>query len=102
MAAVAARQREILEQPGHALIENRTVVAAGLVAEGRGEPALADAGWPRERQIVMGVDPFTFGELLEQGAVETTGITIINVFNAGLVAQFGMTEPSCKPLILPP
>ena len=44
MAAVAARQREILEQPGHALIENRAVVTAGLVAEGRGEPALADAG----------------------------------------------------------
>ena len=36
MATVAARQREILEQPGHALIEDRAIVATGLVAEGRG------------------------------------------------------------------
>ena len=44
MAAIAARQSEIAEQPRHALIEYRAIVAAGLVAERRGEPALADAG----------------------------------------------------------
>jgi len=31
------------EHPGHALIEHRTVVAAGLVTEGTGQPAFADA-----------------------------------------------------------
>ena len=45
MAAVAAGESEIGEEPGDALIEHGAVVAAGLVAEGRGEPALADAGW---------------------------------------------------------
>ena len=33
MAAVAARQREFLEQPRHTLIEDRSIVAASLVAE---------------------------------------------------------------------
>src|SRR4029079_14682848 len=90
MSAVAARQREIFEQPGHALIENRAIVATGLVAKRRGKPTFSDAGRTDQGQIVMGVDPIPFGELLEQGAVETAGITIIDVFDAGLLAQFGV------------
>ena len=71
MAAVAARQREFLEQPGHALIEDRPIVAAGLVAERRGQPTLADAGRADQRQIVVGVDPVALDQLLEQRAIET-------------------------------
>ena len=44
MASVATRQGEGLEEPGHALIEDRAIVATRLVAERRGQPALADAG----------------------------------------------------------
>ena len=58
MASVATRQGEGLEEPRHALIEDRAVVATRLVAERRGQPALADAGWADERQIVVGVDPW--------------------------------------------
>src|SRR5947209_15733147 len=38
IAAVAARQREIGEQLGDALVEHRAVVATGLVAESAGKP----------------------------------------------------------------
>jgi hypothetical protein len=38
VAAVAARQREFGEERGDALIEHRTIVAAGLVAEGTCKP----------------------------------------------------------------
>jgi hypothetical protein len=44
MASVATPQGEGLEEPGHALIKDRAVVATRLVAERRGQPALADAG----------------------------------------------------------
>ena len=44
VAAVAVGQREIGEELGNSLIEDRTVVAAGLVAEGTGKPTFADAG----------------------------------------------------------
>jgi hypothetical protein len=64
MASVAARQGEGLEEPRHTLVEDRSVVAARLVAERRGQPTLADAGWADERQIVVGVDPFALGQLL--------------------------------------
>ena len=102
MASVAARQREVLEQLGNALIEDRAVVAAGLVAERRSQPALADAGRPEQGQIVVGVDPFALDELLEQGAVEAARAAIIDVLDAGLLAQFGEAQPRGEPLVLPP
>ena len=86
MAPVAARQREVLEQPGHALIEDRPVVATGLVAERRGQPTFADAGRTDQGQIVVGVDPFALDELLEQGAVETAGTAVVDILDAGLLA----------------
>ena len=41
---VATSQREILEQAGKAGVEDRAVVAAGLVADGARQPTFADAG----------------------------------------------------------
>jgi hypothetical protein len=43
VAAIAACQSEIGEQPRDAMVEHGAIVAAGLVAERRGEPAFADA-----------------------------------------------------------
>jgi hypothetical protein len=74
MAPVAARQGEVFAEFGPAVIENRAIVAAGFVADGAGEPALANAGRTDEDQIVVGVDPGAVGELLEQGAVEPRGL----------------------------
>ena len=44
IAAVAASEGERLEQPRDAMILDRAIVAASLVAEGAGNPALADPG----------------------------------------------------------
>jgi hypothetical protein len=48
VAAIATGQSQIAEQPRDALIKHGAIVAAGLVAERRGEPALADAGQSRD------------------------------------------------------
>jgi hypothetical protein len=73
-----------------------------LWAERRGQPTLADAGWADERQIVVGVDPFALGQLLEQGAVKTAGIAVVDVFDAGLLAQFCDAQPRREALVLSP
>ena len=86
MAAVAAGQREIGEQLWDTLIEHRVVIAAYLVAEGTSKPTFADAGWAAQDQIVVRVDPFAAGELVEQGAIETARGTVINIFDDGMVA----------------
>jgi hypothetical protein len=43
IAPVAAGEREGFEQPRQPVIEDGTIVAAGLVAERTSDPALADA-----------------------------------------------------------
>jgi hypothetical protein len=44
IASVAAGERQSLEQPWQPMVEDGTIVAACLVAERAGDPALADAG----------------------------------------------------------
>jgi hypothetical protein len=48
VATVASGERQLAEQLGDALIENRSIIPAGLVAECTGEPTLADTGRARE------------------------------------------------------
>ena len=44
IASVAAGEGERFEQPRQAIIEDGTIVAAGLIAEGTGDPALSGSG----------------------------------------------------------
>ena len=67
-ASVTARQRKIFQQAREAGVEDRAVIAASLVSDGAGQPALADAGRSAQRQIVVGIDPVA----LEQGLEETS------------------------------
>ena len=50
----------------------------------------------------MGVDPLALDQLLEQRAVKTAGTTIIDIFDAGLLAQFGDAQPRREALVLSP
>ena len=50
----------------------------------------------------MGVNPFAFDELLEQGAVETAGTAIVDILDAGLLAQFGDAQSSREAFVLAP
>src|SRR5580704_6120289 len=53
IAAVTAGEREFGEELGNPLIENRAVVAAGLVTQGTSKPRFAHAGRPAQNQIVV-------------------------------------------------
>jgi hypothetical protein len=41
----------------------------------------------------VGVDPLALDQLLEPRAVKTAGTTIIDILDAGLLAQFGDAQP---------
>ena len=55
------------------------------MTEGTGKPALADPRGPAQEQIIVRVDPFAVGELLEQGVIETARCTVIDVFDDGVM-----------------
>jgi hypothetical protein len=66
------------------------------MAECRGQPALADAGWTDECQIIVSVDPFACDQLLEQGAIKTARIAIVDIFDAGLAVSLTSTSARAK------
>ena len=100
IAAVAAGEREIGEQLGDALVEDRAVVAAGLVAERAGEPTLADAGRAFDDQVLRLLDPVPAGERLEQGAIEAACGAVVDVLDDGVVAQPGIAQPGLEPPVV--
>jgi hypothetical protein len=77
MAPIASGERQIFAELRPAMIENGAIVAAGFLADGAGEPTLANAGRADQGQIVMGIDPFSLRELLKQGAVQTADGAIV-------------------------
>jgi len=99
-APVTAREREILQQAGEAGVEDRAVVAASLVSDGAGQPALADAGGAAQRQIVMGIDPVTLEQGLEEASIQAACAAIIDVFWRGLMAQPGVSKTGNEALVM--
>ena len=59
VTAIAAGKRQRFEQPRQAVIEDGAIVAAGLVTECTGDPALAHPG--RSSVILPGVRRLRFG-----------------------------------------
>jgi hypothetical protein len=79
ITAIAAREREVGEQLGNALVEDGSIVATGFVSESRCEPTFADSGWPAQDQILMGIDPAARGEFLEQCAIEAARGAVVDL-----------------------
>src|SRR6516165_644503 len=99
IATVTSGEREFGEELGNPLIENRAVIAAGLVTQGTSKPRFAHAGRSAQDQIVVRVDPLGIGELVEQSAVEAAWGSVIDVLDAGLLAQSGIAQSGGQPLV---
>src|SRR5271170_5811928 len=69
-ASVAAGERQRLEQARNPMVDHASAVPAALLAEGAGDPTLADAGGPGDQKSFGAVDPIARDEPLEQGAVD--------------------------------
>src|SRR5258707_3366371 len=88
------------EQPGHSLIEDGAIVAAGLVTERTRQPTLADAGRTDDDQVLVSIDPVAGSELLEQRLVEPAWRLHVDVLDDRRLAQTSELEPSSESLVL--
>jgi hypothetical protein len=70
IAAVAASEGERLEQARDAVILDRTIIAASLVAESASNPTFAEAGWPCDEQVLAAVDPVAADESGKDGTID--------------------------------
>jgi hypothetical protein len=69
------------------------------VPESTSKPTFADAGRAAQDQIVVRVDPFAAGELVEQRAIETARGAVIDILDDGIVAQAGMAQACGEALV---
>ena len=87
IAPITASERERIEQPGQAMVEDRAVVAAGLVTERASNPTFADSGRADDEQVLVAVDPVAGGEFLEQRLVEAARGFVVDVLDDSGLAQ---------------
>jgi hypothetical protein len=83
MPAVASGERQVLEELWPAVIEDGAIVATGFLADGAGQPALADAG--RTGVILPGVRRLKSGSRI--------GFTRARVISLRWSASGGMQAP---------
>src|SRR5438105_15111104 len=74
------------------MILDRTIVTAGFVAEGAGNPAFAEPGCPCDEQVLVAVDPVAADESGEDGAIDAAWGAQIDGFHACALAQRGELE----------
>ena len=86
-AAVASITVRGIEQAWHAMVEDGTVVAAGLMTERAGNKTLADAGLPDNQHILMTFNPIAGDEPGKERLVEPARHFQIDVLNDGRLAQ---------------
>jgi hypothetical protein len=84
---IAASQAKAGEQSRHPLVERGVVVTAGLLAEGASQPGLPDPGRALDDQVILGLDPATLRQFLEQGAIQPAAAAPIDVLDARLGAE---------------
>ena len=99
VAAVTAGERELGKDLRDPLIEDRAIVTAGFVSQGTGKPTFADPGGPAQDQIVVCVDPFAIGKVVEQSAVEAARGPVIDVLDGGLLTRSGIAQSRGQPLV---
>ena len=89
VTAVAPGECERGEQTGHAVIGDGEVLPAGPLAQGAGEPGLADPAGAGDQHVVVTTDVIAACKRHHERAVETALGAEVDVFNAGLLAQAG-------------
>jgi len=89
VTSIAMGDRQIGEQPRHAVVEDGYILPAGFLAERAGEPTLSQPARSGDEQVAALVDPVAGGEFEEQGAIEPARAVVIDILDAGRMAQAG-------------
>src|SRR5712671_4586288 len=90
--AVDAGEGELVEKPGEPLIAHREPITRRLVAESASDKAFAGAGRAQDQNVVVLVQPAAAGEAVDQAAVETARSSVVDILEAGGLAQLGKAQ----------
>ena len=92
MATGIAGAGEFGDQLGDAAVEDRLLLAAGLVGERAGDERLSRSGRAFDDQIEGLADPVAGGELGERGPGDAASGAAVDVLDVGADAQLGLAQ----------
>jgi hypothetical protein len=81
-------------------VEDRAIIATGLLPERAGKPAFAGAGLAGDQEVLTPRDPFAGCELGKQRLIEAARGLRVETFDHGALSQVGVLETQHKPLAL--
>ena len=99
ISSIALGHREFLEEARQPQIQNGIPFATGLVAQGTCEPGVADAGGAGDEHIVALVDPLARDQAQQEGFIEPTRVTIVDLLSAGTQPQRGLAHTRGEPAV---
>lgn len=100
VASESAGGGEFLEQAGGAEVADAVAFAAGFVCECASEVAFAGSGGSGEDAVVVLMYPAASGEFEHEGFVESAGVAVVDVFDAGVEPELGAFEPGVEAAVV--
>ena len=100
VAAVSACERQRVEQPWHAVVENRAIVPARLVGQRACEPTFTEPGLADDDQVLVLGDPVASDQLGEQRLVEAARRLHVDIFDDGVLPEPGELQATDEPFVL--
>ncbi len=98
--AVAVRQGEVLQEPRQAVVGDGEAEATGGLGQGAADPRFADPGRTDDQTVQMIAQPLAGGQVLDQGLVQTARGAVVEIFQAGGLAQAGLAQAGPQAALL--
>ena len=101
VAAIAPGDGEFIQQPRQAQVAHTQPLATGLMGERAGNEAFADTGGARDEAIEMCPQPVPGGEFRHHRFIEAARCTVIDIFQAGVLAKCGQAQTGGEAFTIP-
>jgi len=101
ITAVSFGDEEILKESGDSQVKGGEAFSACLVCECAGEEGFSCSCGSGDNEIMVLFDPTAGLELCHKGTVKASWVTVIDIFDRGALAQFGLPEAGFEVAVLP-
>ncbi|KZA22414.1 hypothetical protein LV40_04117 [Acinetobacter baumannii] len=94
---------QLFQQARGAQVQGAIALAAGLVAQGAGQPGFAGTGRAGQQQVVLLADPVATGQGGDQTLVQGASGAAVEIFQAGVgVLELGLLAQPYQALVVTP
>lgn len=101
ISAIAFGDCEFPEEPWESQIQGGAAQPTGHLRQRTGQIRLARAGGPHDQHIVMAANPLTRGQGRDHTFIQSSGMSIIEIFQRGAAGEPGLGQPPRQPVIVP-